>query len=103
MLLLEQEASSSGRSRKDGRDWADIKAFQKIRVFSGDSKEWEEFAQKLKSQVAAADVLVAKMLDDVESKIAEAELEADDYAELLMDTDFDADAVTQFSSKMHSC
>ena len=52
--------------------------------------------------MAAANVLVARMLDDVESKIGEAELEADDYVELLMDTVFDGDAVAQVSSKMHN-
>ena len=43
--------------------------------------------------------MVAKMLNDVESKIAETELEADNYAELLIDTDFDVDAVAQVRAR----
>ena len=101
-MLAQSQEASYGKSFRDRKDWADIATFRNIKVFSGDSMEWEEFGEKLKSQIAAVDDSVAKVLDVVESKISEAELEAVDYVELLTDESCDNDAVTQVSSKVHN-
>ena len=98
-MLIQKQVLLGEKSRKD---WADITSFRNVSVFGGESKGWEEFAEKLKSQVAATDVQEAKVLDEVESKIGEAELETDSYIEILADEDFDKDGVFQLSSKMHN-
>ena len=50
---------------------------------AGDSREWEEFAEKFKSQVASGSVLTASVLDFTEAKMAEADLEEDDFATMV--------------------
>ncbi len=52
-MLLQQQKASGSEVHTDGKDWTDVAALKNVKVFSGDSRDWEEFAEKLKSQIAA--------------------------------------------------
>jgi hypothetical protein len=102
MLLQQQKTAGSGGRGGGDKHWSDINQFRSVKIFGGDSREWEEFAEKFKSQVAATNVSEAKVLDDPGTKVAEAELEEDDFAALLTEDDLDEHSITLVSSKMHN-
>ena len=84
------------------KNWNDIGLYKNIRVFAGDSREWEEFVEKFKSQVAAGSVLTANILDFTEAKMAEADLEEDDFATMIAVDGCDEDKVQEIGSKLHN-
>ena len=45
MLLQHQQKSPGGEAQKFSKDWADVVAFRNVKVFSGDSREWESEKQ----------------------------------------------------------
>ena len=58
-MTHQQANMMAGQQPKDkswGDKWNDIGLYKNIRVFAGDSHEWEEFAEKFKSQVASGSV-----------------------------------------------
>lgn len=87
---------------KGERTWNDMMNFKNVRMFTGELKEREEFAEKFKGQVAAGNVKVAEVLDFVEAKMAEDELEEDDYATMVDVGDMDEDKVTEVGHKIHN-
>lgn len=88
---------------KGERTWNDMMNFKNVRMFTGELKEWEEFAEKFKGQVAAGNVKVAEVLDFVEAKMAEDELEEDDYATMVDVDDMDEDKVTEVGTRYTIC
>ncbi len=54
----------------------------------------------MKSKISLTSVSVAKLLEHVEAKVAEAELEEDDSATFLADGDMNEVTIDQISSKM---
>ncbi len=62
MLLQQQKTAGSGGRGGGDKDWSDINRFRNVEVFGGDSREWEEIAEKFKSQVAATNVSVGESL-----------------------------------------
>ena len=87
--------------RKD-KGWDNIGDFKNIKVFAGDSRDWEEFSMKLKSQVAAGSPKAAETLDWVETRMSEAELMEDGYAEKIADEDIDESQVKEIGAKLHN-
>ena len=70
-------AASVGTTEKGGKPWHDLDIYRNIKSFAGDQKDWEEFHGKLKGQIAAKNGIAAEVLDYVEAKMSEAELETD--------------------------
>ena len=67
--LVEAQAAAVQRNGGKKMYWDRVDNFKNIKVFSGDSKEWDEFATKFRSQVAAGDGKVAVILDAVETEM----------------------------------
>ena len=55
--------------------WDTMNNFKNFKLFSGDSKEWDEFSTKFRSQVAAGGGGVAELMEEVETKMVEAQVE----------------------------
>ena len=51
--------------RRNG-SWDDLTKFKNIRLFGGDSKDWEEFHFKVKGQVGAGDPGVVAIMEEIE-------------------------------------
>ena len=64
---------------KNGKQWYDLEIYRNIKTFSGDQKDWEEFHGKMKGQIAAKNGIAAEVLDYVEAKMSEAELDSDGF------------------------
>ncbi len=62
----------------------------------------ERFAVKFKGQVAAGSVQVAEVLDHVEAKMAEDELQEDDYAQMAGVEGLDDDKLVEIGHAMHN-
>ena len=71
-------AQASGKPKDKG--WNDTTHFHNVRLFGGDAKEWDEFSVKLKGHIAAGNTKVADIVDFMEAKVAESELEKEDYS-----------------------
>ena len=65
---------------KSGHNWDAIAKHKNTKPFSGSPSEWEEFAQKFKSQVAAGWSDAAEMLQCVDEDITEASSEKEDWS-----------------------
>ena len=63
-----------------GGEWDKVEKMKNLRNFSGESKDWEEFSTKLRSQVGAGCRKMAQSLDWVETQTSEADLEKVDWA-----------------------
>ena len=61
-----------------GGKWDKVEKFKNLKNFSGESKDWEEFSTKLRSQVGAGCRKMAQSLDWLETQTSEADLEKDD-------------------------
>ena len=82
--------------------WCDGSTYKNLKIFGGDAKDWEEFAVKLKGQIAADDLKVAEVLDYIEAKMSEDELEDDDFAQYVQVNDLDEQKVTEIANKMYN-
>ncbi len=98
-VLLQQRKASGSEVHKGGKHWSDVATFRNVDVFSGDPREWVEFAEKLKSQIAASSLSVATLLDHVETNVAEAELEDHYHPTLLLESDLDEEAATRSAAR----
>ena len=89
------------KPRNKHRD--DINLFKNVKVFSGEPREWEEFANKMKGQISATMKDVCELMDFVETKMAESDLKADDYEKTIEDEYFmKGEEVTALSAKFHN-
>ncbi len=52
--------------------WSDLNNYGNLKVFSGDSKGWEEFADKLKGLIMVGSPMAAEVVEHVETKVSEA-------------------------------
>lgn len=64
-----------------------LECFKNITVFGGEQKEYEQFATKLRSQIAAGDPKVVKLIKCIENDCAEDELAEGRYNECELDFD----------------
>ena len=53
-------------------------ANRNLKVFSRDSKDWEEFADKLKGQIMVGSPMAAEVVEHVETKVSEGQLEEEE-------------------------
>ena len=91
---------AAGGSKKK---WDSIDKYRNIKVFSGDAKEYEEFAMKLHSQVAAGDPKVERMMQVVENDCTEDQLARGKYDECNPEFDAnDEDFIITSSSEMYN-
>ena len=51
--------------------WDNPEKFKNIATFAGDQKDWEEFSQKLRSQLAAGSVKTVELMDKAALEMAE--------------------------------
>ena len=72
-------------------------------MFSGDNKEREEFTSKLKGQVAANSYKVNDIIEHVEAKVSEGDLEAADYADTIeLEEEFEEGKTIEVSQKLYN-
>ena len=86
--LLEQQTQLSSlmakfmetqvsEGRGSGKRWFYLDGFKNVKQFGGEQGDWLEFSYKLKSQIGSMDQGAAEVLDSVENRMTEAELEGD--------------------------
>lgn len=85
-----------------GGEWDKVEKFKNLKNFSGESKDWEEFSTKLRSQVGAGCRKMAQSLDWVETQTSEADLEKDDWTELISDNEITQETVKEMGAKLHN-
>ncbi len=85
------------------RNWHDGVNFKNLRLFTGDVMDWREFSEKLKGQVASGSMLAASILDYVETKISETDLEEDDFATMFIVDGCDEDQATRSGTSCTTC
>ena len=81
--------------------WDTTNNFNNSKLFSGDSKEWDEFSTEFRSQVAAGDGGVAALMEEVETMMMEAQVEKKDWDIVAIDS-CDKEAVQDISVKLHN-
>ena len=82
-------------------NWDNPEKYKNIAVFSGEQKDWEEFSQKLRSQLAAGSVKTVELMDMAALELAEQSVEDADWA-LMSDERFDEDKVQEMSAKLYN-
>ena len=88
---------------RGGKTWNDINHYKNVKMFSGDNKEWEEFMFKFKGQVAVGSSDANDIIEYIEAKVSEEELERDDYAEKIdLEAEYDEDWVVEISRKVYN-
>ena len=81
--------------------WDTMNNFKNFKLFSGDSKECHEFSPKFRSKVAAGDGGVAELMEEVETKMMEAQVEEKDWDTVAVEIR-DKEAVQDISVKLHN-
>jgi hypothetical protein len=85
---------------KNGKQWYDLEIYRNIKTFSGDQKDWEEFHGKMKGQIAAKNGIAAEVLDYVEAKMSEAELDSDGFKVMVAGQEMDDDDLREVRNRM---
>jgi hypothetical protein len=106
LVEAQKEAAMNFSNQAKGVDskrgqWDQTDKYRNVKMFNGDSKDWDEFATKLRSQVAAGDGQAAEILDVVETEMKEEDLEAMDWT-MLADERFSEDDLKQVSERFHN-
>ena len=87
------------------KNWDNVDKFKNLKLFSGETKDWEEFATKFRSQAGANDAKVMGILEMVENEMKEGDLddlkEANDYS-LINTEKFTAEVPQQTSQKLYN-
>ena len=83
-----------------GKQWYDLDVYRNIKTFSGDQKDWEEFHGKMKGQIAAKNGIAAEVLDFVEAKMSEAELNSDVFKVMVAGQEMDDDDLREVRNRM---
>ena len=84
--LTEQVQKLTSHSH-GGKKWDSIERYKSVKMFDGNSKEYEEFSNKLRSQIAAGDGRVAKLVESIEHDCTEEQLVKGKYDECIDETD----------------
>ena len=91
------------RPGRGERTWNDVSYFKNVKMFAGDSKDWEEFTFKVKGQVAAESNVASDIIEHVEDKASENELGQDDYAEQIeIEKEVEEAKVKEISNKLYN-
>ena len=89
--------------QKGCKEWDNISIYRNVKPFCGNPNNWEEFSEKLKSQMAAGDMLAASVLDVVETQVSETNLEEDGYCVYVAEDDTcSEDQISKISTKLHN-
>jgi hypothetical protein len=99
--LVEAQAAAVQNNGGKKMYWDRVDNFKNIKVFGGDSKEWDEFATKFRSQVAAGNGKVAVILDTVETEMKEEDVEEADW-QIMADDRFDEIELKEVTEKLHN-
>ena len=99
--LVEVQAENQRNGSTKRVIWDAMDKYKNIKTFAGDSKEWDEFATKFRSQVGAGDRKVAEILDVVETEMSEAQMEEADWVHLA-DEECDEEKVKEITEKLHN-
>ena len=78
-----------------GGEWDTVEKFKNLKHFSGESKDWEEFSTKLRSQVGPGCRKMAQSLYWVETQTSQADLEKDDWTEMIPDNEITQETVNE--------
>ena len=101
VLTLQVQALAENKGGGHRKRWDVVDRYKNINVFSGDSKEYEEWSTKLRSQVAAGDTKVGKLMKAVENDCSEVQLAKGKFDECSPEFDEgDADFIVTTSSEM---
>ena len=99
-MQVQTLAEHSGGRRKQ---WDMVDRYKNIKIFDGSLKDYEEFSTKLRSQVAAGDLKVGRLMKAVENECTEDQLARGRYDECSPEFDeSDADFIVASSSEMYN-
>ena len=88
-------------SHGGGPSWDALERYRNLKMFNGDPKDYEEFATKFRSQVAAGDKKVERLMRAVETECTEDRLTVNQFDECKPEFDEnDAQFVLTSSSEM---
>ena len=100
LIQQHQHQTMNMELQKGGKEWDNISIYRNVKPFCGNPKDWEEFSEKLKSQVAEGDMLAASVLNVVETQVSETNLEEDGYhAYVAEDDTCSGDQIIKISKK----
>ena len=95
------EAQQNPYPRHGYFNWDNPEKYKNIAIFSGEQKDWEEFSQKLRSQLAAGSVKTVELMDTAALEMTEESVEDADWA-LMSDEQVDEDMVQEMSAKLYN-
>ncbi len=75
--------------------------YRSVRPFASDVRDWEEFSGKFKGQLSAHSVLAGSVIDHVDSKLSETELEEEDVEIELQDQEVDQEQAKEIKNKVY--
>jgi hypothetical protein len=102
-LTNQVRALTENQQTRGSKPWHFVEQYKNIKVFTGDTKDYEEFATKLRSQVAAVSPKVARMMACVEKDCSEEMLAKGRFDEAKPEFDEDdATFVIQGSAELYS-
>ena len=93
------EVQQNPYHRHGNFNWDNPERYKNITIFSGEQKDWEEFSQKLRSQLAAGSVKTVEMMDAAALEMTEQSVEEADWT-LMSDELCDDDKVQEMSAKL---
>ena len=100
-VLTNQVSLLAQGSHGGGRSWDALERYRNLKMFNGDLKDYEEFATKFRSQVAAGDKKVERLMRAVETECTEDRLALNQFDECKPEFDEnDAEFVLTSSSEM---
>ena len=100
-VLTNQVSLLAQGSHGGGRSWDALERYRNLKMFNGDLKDYEEFATKFRSQVAAGDKKVERLMRAVETECTEDRLTLNQFDECKPEFDEnDAEFVLTSSSEM---
>ena len=71
LQVLTEQVKQLTMVKSGGKPWDSTEKYKNIKMFAGDQREYEEFATKLRSQVAASNGKVAMLMKTVENDCSE--------------------------------
>ena len=99
--LAEMQSKNFETDGGGKRSWDHVDKFRNIKIFTGDSKEWDEFSAKLRSQIAAGDRKGLAVMEEGEKGMSERDVENEDWDQIV-EPNVDEKAVESMSAKLHN-
>ena len=103
LQVLIEQVKQLATAKSGGKPWDSTEKYRNIKMFAGDQKEYEEFATKLRSQVAASNEKVYRLMKAVENMCSEELLAKGKYDECQPTFDQnDAQFIVESSFEMYN-